>query len=208
MLGEQRLADQLQHRAPAERRPAAPASLAANGSITSNTALTSRSSRASATVLASASAITRRRWRRQVLHLDRAAARISARRCRARFRALPSRRRLAPFRAGDPRPELHQRIFFLERRQSHHDRDAEPEQRHHALMADPKSERQRRNHVRALESGGVDAFADDQRPRGQARRSRHGRDFGHGPVLRCRLRHRQPLKTPRTPTAVRRALSR
>ena len=82
--------------------------------------------------------------------------------------------------AANPRLQLGERVLFLERRQADHHRDAEAKQRHHALLADPKGERQRSDHVRPLEARGVDALADDERPRGEAGWSDgYGRGLGH-----------------------------
>src|SRR4029077_4288056 len=54
----------------------------------------------------------------------------------------------------------------------------------------------RGDHVGPLEPGGVDAFADDERARSQARRSRRRRDVGHGRSLGRGVRHRQPPERP------------
>ena len=84
-------------------------------------------------------------------------------------------------------------MLLLERRQADHHRDAEAEEGHHAAGADPKGERQRRDRVRSLEPDGVDALADDQRPRSHARRRGDGAgSFVHGGIVDRGRPGRQP----------------
>ena len=107
--------------------------------------------------------------RRQVLDLDRAAGRLLLVALGRDFQdgvLVVAARPLA----ADPGLQLGERVLLLERGQADHHRDAETEEGHHPLVADAKSERRQRNHVRPLEPDRVDALADDQCPRGEARR--------------------------------------
>ena len=137
VLGEQRLADQAQHRASAERRAPAPRqgggerldhvehrvdfALVARQRHRLGQRVGERRGSAAAKGPSSGS--------------GRPAARLVA--IRALFRGPPSRRRPAPARRS-ALLELGERILLLQRRQADHHRDAEAKQRDHAARPDPE----------------------------------------------------------------------
>ena len=178
MLSEQRLANEPEHGAPAERRPAGRGQFFGErlDHVEHGVDLTlvARERHGFGERVGD----DQKARRRQVLDLDRAARGLLL---VAVGRNFEHRRFVVAERPepADARSQLRQQILFLERAQTNHHRNAEAKQSRHASFADAEGERQRGDHVGPLEAGGVDALANDERARRQARRSRRRRDVGH-----------------------------